>query len=358
MSLLANAWVAKGRKVTVLTILRGDPAYPVDPAVNRCSLALPGPSTHFAQRLFRGPWLIWTLRRRIRDSHPDIVISFMDRPNIFTLMATRGMHLPVVICERVDPSCFGIGWVWHGLRGLLYRYADALVCQTDRTLNWFQQRIPVTGKVIPNPVCLPPEFRSLPKWSETQKQVLVAAGRFVPEKGFDLLLQAFSRIASRHPDWQLKILGDGPLKHELVRQAQSLKLEGQVEFSGTVSDPFTVFSGARLFVLSSRCEGFPNALCEAMACGLPAIAFCCSPGPAEIIRDQVDGLLVPALDVEALAAALDRLMKDGDERKRLAARAPEVLERFSMQKILSLWECLFDELVPAARSDHLNGHTQ
>jgi glycosyltransferase involved in cell wall biosynthesis len=171
--------------------------------------------------------------------------------------------------------------------------------------------------------------------------LITAMGRLTYQKGFDLLLQAFKKIADAHPHWQLMILGEGALRKDLERQRDELGLTKRVRFSGLVDNPFPILQGSSLFVMASRYEGFPCALLEAMACGLPVVYTDCPSGPSEIIREGIDGLLVPNGDVAALGNAMDRLMSDAGERQRLAARAPEVLERFGSDKIISQWESLF-----------------
>jgi glycosyltransferase involved in cell wall biosynthesis len=274
----------------------------------------------------------------------------MDISNIVSLLATPGMSAPVVITEHTHPAFHNIGWHWQLLRRLLYHRADALVCMTNSVLSWLQQRIKVRGYVIPNPVeAVRVHAQAVNKSEERERtSIVVAMGRLSREKGFDLLLAAFSLIAGRHLNWQLKILGDGPLRRELEEQAAKLGLNGRVEFTGVVADPFPALSGADLFVSSSRYEGFGNALCEAMACGLPVISFDCPSGPREIIRNGVDGLLVPAEDVTSMAAVMDQLMSNGQERKRLAARAPEVAVRFGLMRVLSMWDQVFADLLPEA----------
>lgn len=351
ISLLANAWVEQGKQVTLLTFDHdATPAYPLHPSVEVRQLGLVAHSSNIFQALFRNLKRIWLLRRAIRESRPDLVVSFVDGATVLTLLATRGMGIPVIVSERSDPTRCRTGAIWRALRRIAYPSADALVCLTDSALAWF----PVSGRtrrcVIPNFVTVPQEFvgQAGRFRKNVADRVLVAMGRLVPEKGFDVLLQAFASIAGRHPEWSLKILGKGPSRSGLESQAAALGLTGRVHFVGEVAEPFAVLCQADLFVLSSRFEGFCNALCEAMACGLPVVSFDCPSGPSDIIRDNVDGLLVTPETADALTAALDRLMSSPKERARLAERAPEVLERFSAARILSLWQHLFQDVAPSA----------
>jgi glycosyltransferase involved in cell wall biosynthesis len=163
-------------------------------------------------------------------------------------------------------------------------------------------------------------------------------GRLEREKGIDFLLHAFSRVAPLHPSWSLEIWGEGPQQSLLEELASKLNLNERVRFRGFTHNPFQVMQGSDLFVLPSRFDGFPNVLLEALACGLPIVSFDCPFGPGQIIRHGVDGVLLPPEDVGALIAALDRLMGDDDLRLRLARNAPDVTQRFSVSKIMGMWE--------------------
>ena len=345
-SVLANGWAEQGHGVSILTFEHGDgPTYPIDASVRVRHLDLLRASRHRWQGVIENMRRIRVLRRAIRDSGPEIIVSLMDRTNVLTLLASRGLGNAVVICEQVDPLHWDIGPVWNTLRRWVYPFANALVCPTAAALGRFQAKTAVRGVAIPNVLQVPGAPGEGPGGLHSRGPVLIAMGRLVPQKGFDLLLDAFARVAGLHPDWSLIIIGKGPLRSDLERQSRSLGISERVHFAGELADPFPVLRAADLFVFSSRFEGFGMALAEAMACGLPVISFDCPEGPRDIVRDGIDGVLVPPEDVVALANAMHRLMSDGQRRAKLAARALEVTDRFSRQRILSLWQRLFSELL-------------
>jgi GalNAc-alpha-(1->4)-GalNAc-alpha-(1->3)-diNAcBac-PP-undecaprenol alpha-1,4-N-acetyl-D-galactosaminyltransferase len=339
MATMANYWAEKGWCVTLLT-LEGTGAgdfYLIHPLVQRRPLGIAGASLSPIQGIRNNLTRALGLRRAIRESRPDAVISFMDRTNVLVLLSCLALRLPVIVSERRVPAQKRLGMIWEGLRHLLYPLASCLVAQTGSVLMYFGRGVRRRARVIPNPVVRPdgPVGRG---GTERVGRVLIAAGRLVPDKGFDLLIHAFGSIAPRHPEWTLEIWGDGPMRRTLEGLRDRLGLGDRVRLPGVTRSLAAEFARGDLYVLSSPSEGFPNALCEAMAHGLPAVSFDCPSGPREIIRDGIDGLLVPPGDVLALAASLSRLMGDEDERRRLASRAPEVAERFALEKVMGQWE--------------------
>lgn len=144
----------------------------------------------------------------------------------------------------------------------------------------------------------------------------------------------------KHSEWSLVILGEGTERLSLEIMAREFGFENRFFLPGRHPEPMEVMAQASIFVLPSRHEGFPNALLESMACGLPAVSFDCPSGPREIIRHGIDGILVPPEDVDALTGAMDDLIAHPEKRERLASRAFEVIGRFGMNRIMGEWEDL------------------
>jgi GalNAc-alpha-(1->4)-GalNAc-alpha-(1->3)-diNAcBac-PP-undecaprenol alpha-1,4-N-acetyl-D-galactosaminyltransferase len=336
---MANHWAARGDTVTVITLsATTTDTYPLDPSVTRVALDLMRDSRGPIGALFNN----WIRLRRLRDaihrSQPDTVISFTDRMNVVTLLACRPLGVDTVVSERIDPSQQPLGRMWSWLRRRVYPRARALVVQTEtvrRQMEPLMYSRPIY--VIPNAVDAPGSARE-PRQPTDRCLQLAATGRLAPQKGFDLLIEAFAQAAEDKPNWLLSILGEGPERRRLEHQIHERGLDGRVRLCGWVSDPTAVLRSCDAFVLSSRFEGFPNALLEAMALGLPSIAVDCPSGPAEIIRHEVDGLLVPKGDVPALTAAIHRLLSDDQLRVRLGAEAVRVVDRFSNERYFAHWD--------------------
>jgi GalNAc-alpha-(1->4)-GalNAc-alpha-(1->3)-diNAcBac-PP-undecaprenol alpha-1,4-N-acetyl-D-galactosaminyltransferase len=349
VSMMASDWAEERKQVTLLTLDHGEaPAYPIHENVDRRSLYLEAESKNAFEGLLRNLKRVVVLRRALRASRPDVVISFGTQTNVLTLIATRGLKLPVIIKETIDPLHYSVGPLWGSLRRLLYPSAAMLVCPTNGSLARFKAMTKVRGIAIGNVVEVPsdlsPALRQQTRGSDGH--ILIAMGRLDQQKGFDLLLNAFSQLAPRNPEWSLTIIGKGPLQSELQEQSKVLGLDGKVNFAGELQDPFPILRSADLFVFSSRFEAFGMALAEAMACGLPVVSFDCPEGPRDMIRDGIDGVLVPPEDVPALAAALNRLMNDAQERNRLAMRAREITTRYTRENIMARWQQLFDDIQP------------
>lgn len=338
-SILVNAWAAACDEVTLVTIAsaRND-FYSIDSAVRRIAFDLLANSANLRESLEQNRKRIICLRRAFRACRPDVVVSFLEKSNILVLLASLGLGVPVIVSERTDPRYYPAGALTSCLRRITYPLARALVVQTQEVGRWARQIVGGGNVyVIPNPVVLPPVRGRTEKLLKKDHTVL-AIGRMRPEKGFDLLLQAFAQCCGRHPDWNLRIVGDGPERARLSALANKLGIERRLQLDGIVKLPQSVLQAADLFVLSSRFEGFPNVLLEAMACGLAVMSFDCPSGPRAIIQNGVDGILVPPGDVQALADTMDKLMGDDSERCRLGTNALEVTERFSVPRIMAMWD--------------------
>jgi glycosyltransferase involved in cell wall biosynthesis len=234
------------------------------------------------------------------------------------------------------------------LRRITYQWAAGVVMQTQEGLRWLNAKIPrAQGVVIPNPVLLPlPTAEPIlhpDRVVLAGRRLLLAVGRLDKGKQFGQLLDAFAVLAPQYPSWDLVILGEGPEGLELEQRAARLKLGQRVILPGRAGNIGDWYRRADLFAVTSRYEGFPNTLAEAMAHGCAAVSYDCDTGPRDIIRHEQDGLLVsPVGDVAELTRALGRLMGSDEERSRMGQRAREVRDRYSLEKILAMWDRLFD----------------
>jgi glycosyltransferase involved in cell wall biosynthesis len=250
----------------------------------------------------------------------------------------------VVAAEHNYPPRLPAGAMWERLRRIAYPRTDRVIMLTSEGLEWLAGAIPrARGVVIPNavPWPMPTGEPSLDPaaFVPPGMRLLLAVGRLAPQKGFDRAVAAFARVAREHPDWRFVVLGDGDDRAALEGQVAELGLAGRVALPGAAGNIAAWYRRADLFVMSSRFEGFPMTLAEALAHGCPAVSYDCDTGPRDLIADGVNGILVrPEGDIPALASALDRLMGHASAREAMAAAATEVRERYSMERILARWD--------------------
>ncbi|MGX7757277.1 glycosyltransferase family 4 protein [Streptomyces angustmyceticus] len=275
----------------------------------------------------------------LRGSDADVLIG--TRPGINVYLARFGPRRALRIAQehlRHDAHS-------KRLRTELarhYRTLDALVTTTEADAAVYRARMPLPGvrvlavpNIVPAPAGPP---------SEGTAKVIAAAGRLVRGKRFDLLIEAFSAVAAKHPDWRLRIHGGGAERAQLQELIDGLGLGDRAELTGPRSPIEAEFAKASIVASASDAESFGMTLVEAMRCGVPVVSTDCPLGPAEIIHDGTDGLLVPRGDGRALTGALLRLIEDPQGRHSMARAALESSHRYDPEPIAGRYEDLFGEL--------------
>ena len=345
-STLANAWASRGDEVILMPTFSGGGHcfYELAPRIQLVYLTSVASklTPFFGGRIAR----LFALRSFIRSTQPDVIVSFLSNVNIAAVIACVGMRIPVAVCERSDPFVMPVSRLLRCARAITYPLATTLVVQTEAVARkYLSAFFPLARvRVVPNPA--PQHIVNIHSNFNLNKQKrLLCVGRLAIEKQFDQLIDVFARLTTRHVNWTLRIAGEGPLRSALQQQVVNLNLQSRVEFLGAVSDIGKELAHADAFALTSAYEGFPNALLEAMAVGVPCVTFDCPSGPREMSENGRVALLVPANDGQALESALDQLMSSDDARRDLGARARQsVIERYSLTKVLAQWDTMFDEL--------------
>ncbi len=335
-----------GRDVTLITLSGNDPdAYPVPEGIRRERVEIRRLAGSLLDTIRFSLSHLAAMRRKIVSLSPDVVVSFVDQTNVRSILALLGTGIPVIVSERVHPAHNPISHGWKVARRLTYPLADVVTVQTEDGAKWFRRCTRVRRLVIVgNAARSPQDLRAGAAASAfaISRPLILAIGRLTRQKGFDLLLDAFHRSGLMNDGWHLAILGEGAEREALMQQASALGIADVVTLPGYLSDVGPWLRQADLFVLSSRYEGFPNVLMEAMQLGQASISFDCPSGPSELIEDGRNGCLVAPGNVGGLGDAMRRVALDADFRRRLAAEAPKVSERFSPAAIYARWLRLID----------------
>jgi glycosyltransferase involved in cell wall biosynthesis len=307
---------------------------------------------------------LWGLRGYLAAEHPDVLFATMIDANIVAALATRMVRQRpgLILRESNSHRARGdIGFLRRRAVGWAYPRADAVVALSHgvgRELIDDYRLDPARVVTIHNPVDVEgwrqraeAARKTAPPWGNFAGDgpVLVATGRLIRQKGFDLLLRALARCQSAGRAARLVIVGEGPERAALNAIAAELGLADRLLMPGFIADSAGWYAHGDLFVLPSRWEGFGHVIVEAMACGLPVVAFDCPYGPVDILGDGEGGILVPQEDVAALARTIDDLLGAPETRNRLEAAGLRVADRFSQQRIAMQYARLIDSVANRAR---------
>jgi len=338
---LANHWSSQAHHVSVITMTgEDDETYPLSKDISLLRFNLDRTSTGIFSAIKNNLIRVKTLRTTIKNTQPDILISMMPEANVTAAIACIHLNTRCIGSERAYPPFDPIGKFWTILRKYTYRLLDTVVAQTQQSENWIKKNTNAANTVvIPNPVVLPlPSFE--PKISprkRSDRKMILSAGRLTQVKQFSHLIKAFSLIEEKHPQYDLTILGDGEERSSLESLIDRLGLADRILLPGRAGNIGDWFTESDMYILTSKSEGFPNALLEAMSHNLPCISYDCPTGPGEIIQHEHNGILVPADDIDELSVQISRLIIDTKLHQLISLNAALVREKYSLDTVMDIW---------------------
>ncbi len=340
MAELCNYMAQNGHEITLATLSICDDFYEISPQVKRISVDLRMNPQNIWQKLSINFKRIQLIRQLVKNTNPDGIISFIDLTNIMMLISTMGMGVPIIISEHINPKFHKLPLIWEILRKISYNQANYLTILTKDVQDWAckimdNHKIIVINNAIRNindseifekPILMP------------QGNIILAAGRFTAQKGFDLLIKSFAQSQLCHQNWHLVILGEGELKNQYISLINEYGLQQSVHLLGVHKNLKQWFQHADIFVLSSRFEGFGLVLVEAMQNSMAVISFACPSGPSEIIENDEMGILIPPQNIALMAQAMVKLANNPQLRQSMGEKAKiSVINRYNPDLIYKKW---------------------
>jgi len=339
VSQLANHWAGQGRRVGVLTFAGEEQDFfALAPNVERLIVGSVSPSQSLGQKLTGNFTRIRALRNGLKTFGGDTAIAFIGPTNILLILASLGLGYRTIISERNNPARQSFGRIWDLLRRRFYARADIVSANSQGALDAMRPYVPAAKLAyLPNPLRVSIPHSTPPV---RRQNIILNVGRLHWQKGQDILIRAFAPIAGDLPDWRLCIVGEGEQRVALEALISQLSLQGRVELLGRIADPFPWYRKAGIFAFPSRWEGSPNALMEALSCGLPCVVSDFAPGQDGMIRHGEDGLVVTGESPDALSKTLFELAKNAKLRDRLGQNAAARLRNRKPEAAFQAWDKL------------------
>lgn len=340
---LATAMMKKGHEVILVTSVKLEDEYPLPEGVRRIiiykDLDVLGKNRvkNFCKRCL-------AQRRAWKAERPDVIVSFMGKNNAMSILTALGLNIPVLISVRGEPHEEYYNKPLQLCARYLFPLAAGVILQTEDSKAFFNDKVVKKAVVLPNP--LNPAFvegadkteGSLQTFNRVSKKITMV-GRVDANKNHRLVIDAFHKLALQFPEYILEIWGNGEDREKLLSYVREIGLKERVFLPGTTENVKEKLRESSLYILSSNTEGMPNSLMEAMAMGLPVISTDCPcGGPKMLIEPERNGILVPVKDVEAMAAAMERLMADEAFARSLGEKAAAICERLHPKRVNDQWE--------------------
>ncbi len=319
LSVLANYFDEKGHEIVFISCQNADKFYQINSGIK---FEEPAFGRSYGKLVFYLR-LVFFLRSRFKKHNPEVIMSFGDLFNPLVLLANVGRKTPVVISDTTTPD-FKYGFITRIGKDILYPSSSGFIAQTEVAANFNRKKFnnKLNIKVIPNAI------KEVVRYDIPKNDWIVTVGRLSIEKGQDRLIDAFSMILNKQ-DWKLVFAGEGPMLEKLKQQVSEKKLVQSVVFLGKVKNVDKLLSESKIFTLPSRLEGYPNALCEAMASGLPCLVFDGFPHE-EIFKNNEEGIAIKNGDIDAFSNSLEHLMNDQDKRIFLGNNALKIRNRLNI----------------------------
>lgn len=288
------------------------------------------------------PHYIANIRHAIVEYNLGIVVSFIVRTNVCSIIASRIAKVPVVVSERNDPYKIPGNRFAKFIRDIVYNFADGFVFQTKYARDYFKKRIVEKSTIILNPVTDEIDRVIMP---DEKEKTIISVSRLFPQKNIPMLIKAFDKIQNLIPEYSLHIYGIGPEEGDLRNMIEKLQLSDRVFLDGMAYDIVQRIANANVFVLTSNFEGLSNALIEAMCVGTCCIATD-SPtfGNRELIEDGVNGFIIPMDGIDQLAERLLKTIIDEELNRELSQKAMELRNKVNGNMISGLWEAYLSEI--------------
>ena len=344
MTSLANS-LSLYNDVTFVTMEGKEDFYSVESRVKRIKLDLPMCQDKRIKKMIQLIPIeikrIKYIKNILQSEKPDIVISFLFTTNIFTAICSTKDNIPFILSERSDPSQYS--FVKKIIMKHYYSKSNGFVCQSEFMKEYAEKTYNLKNvEVIPNPISK--NQYSLDRCDKNNK--IISVGRLVPQKNQKMLIEAFKCVSNKHPDYTLHIFGSGPLKNDLIKLIKDTKMENKIFINDPQSEVIKNNRDAKIFVLSSDYEGYPNVLVEAMSNGIISISTDFSTKAArDIIIDRQNGFLINTNDIYKLSSLLDDIMENYDNYKYIEKEARKIIDKISIEKISKNWDNYINKII-------------